>query len=201
MLKIGKDLASANPQKIEILNWPEQFSYKPGVRFSAWHDGKTLHLRYEVAEQSVKAEEGTPGKAVFRDSCVEFFIKPSADDPHYYNFEWNAIGTLYLAYRTGRKDPEEASAEVLRQVKAVSSLGKETFAERKGPVSWSLDIDIPVSALWHSGLKSWSGLKASANFYKCGDGLSVPHYVTWAPIATEAPDYHRPEFFAPVEFE
>jgi hypothetical protein len=132
---------------------------------------------------------------------VEFFIKPSASDPHYYNFEWNAIGTLYLAYRTGRKDPEEAPAEVLASVKAVSSLGTEPFGERKGEVRWAMDIEIPVEALWKSGLKSWDGLKAEANIYKCGDGLSVPHYVTWAPVKTENPDYHRPEFFVPVEFE
>ena len=201
MLKIGKNPSEAVPQKLECLNWPESFGYKPEVSFKAWHDGKTLHLRYEVSERSVKAEEGTPGKAVFRDSCVEFFIKPSADDPHYYNFEWNAIGTLYLAWRTGRKDPEEASPEVLKKVKAVSSLGSEPFAERQGPVSWTLDIEIPVEALWRSGLGTWAGMKARANLYKCGDGLSVPHYVTWAPIKTENPDYHRPEFFVPVEFE
>ena len=200
-LTIGKTAPAQPSGRLECLNWPDQFPYKPDVSFRAWHDGKVLHLSYEVEEQSVKAEEGTPGKAVYKDSCVEFFIKPSADDPHYYNFEWNAIGTLYLAYRTGRKDPEEAPAEVLESVKAVSSLGSEPFSERKGDVRWTLDIGIPVEALWKSGLKSWDGLKAFANVYKCGDALSVPHYVTWAPVKTENPDYHRPEFFVGVEFE
>lgn len=191
----------ARQEMLDCLNWPEQFAYKPEVSFTAWHDGKVLHLSYSVKEQSVRAEEGTPGNSVFRDSCVEFFLKPSADDPHYYNFEWNAVGTLYLAYRTGRKDPENAPAQVLSMVRATSSLGTQTFPERKGETEWKLDIEIPVEALWHSGLESWNGLKARANFYKCGDGLSVPHYITWAPIETENPDYHRPEFFAPVDFE
>jgi hypothetical protein len=51
------------------------------------------------------------------------------------------------------------------------------------------------------GKPSLSGLRAKANFYKCGDGLTVPHFVTWAPISTEKPDYHRPEFFDWLEFE
>jgi hypothetical protein len=34
-----------------------------------------------------------------------------------------------------------------------------------------------------------------ANFYKWGDGTSVPHYLTWSHIVTETPDFHRPEFF------
>ena len=48
-------------------------------------------------------------------------------------------------------------------MKAVSSLGTEPFGERKGDVRWTLDIGIPAGALWKSGLKSWDGLKASAN--------------------------------------
>ena len=201
MLTIPASKDRAVRQEISCLNWPDKFPYKPLVSFSAWHDGGTLHLSFAVSDQSGRAEEATAGKAGFRDSCVDFFIKPDAGDPHYYNFEWNAIGTLYLAWRTGRKDPENAPAEVLSKVKAVSSLGNTPFSERKEQTSWRLDIDIPAEALWHQGLSSWSGLHASANLYKCGDSLSVPHYVTWAPIATENPDYHRPEFFVPVDFE
>lgn len=38
-----------------------------------------------------------------------------------------------------------------------------------------------------------------ANFYKCGDGLTVPHYLSWSPIVTEKPDFHRPEFFNQIK--
>ena len=34
-----------------------------------------------------------------------------------------------------------------------------------------------------------------ANFYKCGDKTAHPHYLSWSPIHTEKPDFHRPEFF------
>ena len=66
---------------------------------------------------------------------------------------------------------------------------------------WGLDLLIPAAALWHNPGLDFKGLHARGNFYKCGDGLKVPHYVTWAPIATEKPDYHRPEFFGELFFE
>ena len=188
-------------QKLDCLNWPDKFPYKPDVSFTAWHCGDALTLEYKVKEQSVRALEAVPGNFVYKDSCVEFFFQPRSEDPHYYNFEWNPVGTLYLAYRTGRDDAELAPADVLQMVKAEPSLGTEPFAERPSEGEWSLLVKIPAPALWRSGLESFGCLRARANFYKCGDGLAVPHYVSWAPIDTPRPDFHRPEFFAPLEFE
>ena len=34
-----------------------------------------------------------------------------------------------------------------------------------------------------------------ANFYKCGDKTAHPHYLSWSPIDTPKPDFHRPDFF------
>lgn len=198
MLKVPFGRLSA-PQRLDCLNWKD-FPYKPEVSFRIGYDDSGIHLEYTVDEQTVRALQDTPGGFVYEDSCVEFFIQPDPADPHYYNFEWNAIGTMYLAWRTGRQDPETAPAEVLQLVKTESSLGAEPFAERPSEGPWTLKVFIPLEALWHSGLKSLKGLKSRANFYKCGDGLKVPHFVTWAPIDTEKPDYHRPEFFADLEF-
>jgi hypothetical protein len=62
-------------------------------------------------------------------------------------------------------------------------------------------IRIPLSCFQYSKITSLNGLKATANFYKCGDGTPEPHFVTWNPVGTENPDYHRPEFFGKVLFE
>ena len=40
-----------------------------------------------------------------------------------------------------------------------------------------------------------------ANFYKCGDELQTPHFLSWNPIQIEQPDFHRPDFFGTLEFE
>ncbi len=40
-----------------------------------------------------------------------------------------------------------------------------------------------------------------ANFYKCGDELQTPHFLSWNPIEIEKPDFHRPDFFGTLRFE
>ena len=198
--------------RLDCLNWEAGWSYKPLVEFRLWHTGDVLHLEYRVDEQAVRAVETRDGHDVYQDSCVEFFFQPLPDDPHYYNFEFNAIGTMVCSWRTGRMDPEDAPAEVLASVRREVALDGGAFApsvegnrlgfeERPSDGPWSLRADIPVEALWRSGIRSFNGLRARGNFYKCGDALKVPHFVTFAPIDTARPDYHRPEFFTELAFE
>lgn len=186
---------------LDQVNWPEAFPYKPEVRFRLWHDGAALYLDYEVEEQGTRAMQGVLGAPVYEDSCVECFIQPCPDtDPRYYNFEFNPIGMMAMACRTGRNDPEDAPQAVLESVSIKASAGSETFAEK--PLGkWSLSVRIPASALFNSAVGDFSGKEMKMNFFKCGDALKVPHFVTWAPISTPSPDYHRPEFFIPVSFE
>ncbi|MDO4827106.1 MAG: carbohydrate-binding family 9-like protein [Bacteroidia bacterium] len=67
---------------------------------------------------------------------------------------------------------------------------------------WHITFIIPISALYKDKFASWDELKgARCNFYKCGDGLSKPHYLSWAPVLTEKPNFHSPQFFGEVEFE
>lgn len=40
---------------------------------------------------------------------------------------------------------------------------------------------------------------AKAGFYKCGDETGRPHYGSWQKVETDAPDFHRPEFFESFE--
>ena len=189
------------PQTLDCVNWPGEYPYKPQASFRIWHDGKYLYIEYTVKEQTTKAEVSVPGQFVYMDSCVEFFVQPLEEDPHYYNFEWNPIGTLYLGYRTGRNDAEHPGQDILLSVEAEASEGTQEFGEREIPGCWSLLVKIPATALWHSGTQSRSGRRMKANFYKCGDGLKTPHFLSWAPIDTPVPDFHRPEFFVPIEFE
>ena len=37
--------------------------------------------------------------------------------------------------------------------------------------------------------------KLRATFYKCGDKTAHPHFLSWNPVGTPAPDFHRPDFF------
>jgi len=44
------------------------------------------------------------------------------------------------------------------------------------------------------------GVAWRANLNKCADGMSHPHWLTWAPVGVPRPDLHRPEFFGILEF-
>lgn len=185
---------------LENVNWKENFPYKPQVKFRVWHDGESFHIEYKVKEQGTRALQTVLGGPVYEDSCVECFIQPDPSDPHYYNFEFNPIGMMAMACRTGRNDPEDAPQDVLESVSIETTAGRVAFDE-KYVEEWGLKITIPASALFRSGVEDFSGRSMKMNFFKCGDGLKVPHFVTWAPIDTPKPDYHRPEFFQSVDFE
>ena len=45
------------------------------------------------------------------------------------------------------------------------------------------------------------GVAWRANFYKCADASSHPHWLTWAPVDWPQPDFHRKEFFGTLVFE
>ena len=89
----------------------------------------------------------------------------------------------------------------MEKIEIKSSLGNLPFEEKTGNFEWEIMIRIPLDCFAFDNIKSLSELKATANFYKCGEETSEPHYVTWNPIGVENPDYHRPEFFGKVEFE
>lgn len=199
--QVEEQLLCLPAEPIACCNWPEEFSYTPQVAFRAAHDGEHLYLRYEVREQVTRALQSVDGKPVCADSCVEIFLRPSLDDPRYYNFEFNAIGRLYAACRTGRRDPEYLDEEQRTRVERYASLGSEPFEECQGDNCWQLLVVISARALCNHKIADFSGRRMAMNLYKCGDGLTQPHYLSWAPIATPHPDFHRPEFFAEVVFE
>ncbi len=67
---------------------------------------------------------------------------------------------------------------------------------------WHITLVIPVTALFTDKFASWDEIRsARCNFFKCGDGLSMPHFLSWAPIQAEKPNFHTPQFFREVEFE
>jgi hypothetical protein len=184
--------------KIDTLNWDE-YSYKPAIGLKIAHSSNAVLLKFDVREKYIRALETQINGKVHKDSTVEFFI--SLDGENYYNFEFSCIGTIHVGYGPGRKDRERISPEILKKIEIVSSLGNQPFEEKTGDFQWQMVIKIPIECFVFDNLIAFDGVKATANFYKCGDETSEPHFVTWNPVKTATPDYHRPEFFAPIEFE
>lgn len=97
---VGFLMEKAQRESIDVINW-EEYSYKPIVAFDIARSKVNLYIRYFVKGNSLKALYETDGSPVYQDSCVEFFMK-RVNDPNYYNFEFNCIGTCDASYRESR---------------------------------------------------------------------------------------------------
>ncbi len=189
---------SGNTYHIETINWND-FSYKPDVTFSIGYTNKEILLKYYITEEYFKAEKTETNQRVCEDSCVEFFVSPE-EDGIYYNFEFNGIGTCLLGTGLSRESSIRADTGVVSKIRRLTSVGDSPVNEIKGPVTWSITIAIPFEVFFHHKVKSLKGKSFRANFYKCGDKLTVPHYVTWNHVGTDNPDFHQPEYFGLLRF-
>lgn len=183
---------------VSTINWAG-FDYKPDVRFKIARSKDELLIKYYVREDYLKAEKTRDNEMVCEDSCVEFFISPR-NDGFYYNFEFNAIGTCYLGSGTGRSDTAPVKDDIVSRVRRYSSVGEMPFAEIKGKHDWELTVGIPLGLIFGGDQGEILGKRVKANFYKCGDKLSRPHFLSWSSIESAEPDFHRPEFFGDLLF-
>jgi len=193
---VGQRLAEMPQHALGVLNW-HAFDYRPHVMFAIGYGGGDLCVRFAVEEQAVLAEKTETNDSVCQDSCVEMFIAPSGDD--YFNFEFNCIGTALVEQGPGRSDRTPLDPATIATIRRRSSLGSAPFTERKERTAWHLTAAIPLTILGLSET-DLAGHTCRANFYKCGDHLTTSHYLSWNPITTPTPDFHRPECFGVVRF-
>jgi hypothetical protein len=198
MDELEKAMDNLQHHKIDTLNWKDQV-YRPEVSFSIAYSSHEIFIKYFVKEIYFKAEKTEPNQNVYEDSCVEFFVSP-VDDGLYYNMEFNAIGTCLLGSGTGRKDSKRTDPKIISKIRRLASSGNKPLKEREGEYAWTITIAIPFEVFFHHNIEELTGKTFRANFYKCGDKLKVPHYLTWNPVGTEKPDFHRPEYFGFLKF-
>jgi len=182
--------------KIDSVNWPEAFPYCPETSFFIARSERYLALRYSVRGLDLRATVMEDNGRSWEDSCCEFFV--SVDGKEYFNVETTCIGSVLMAHGAGRADRTVLPAEEVAKVIRRGSLDHKEYALEGGPYEWTLDVLIPLGLIGLSR-DAFAG-SIRANFYKCADLSAHPHYVSWNPIPTEKPDFHRPEFFGLLEF-
>ena len=189
------DEALPKVRVVEQVNWPEAFPCKPLMVATVEKSDEDIRLNYYIKEQSVRAVAQRDNENIWEDSCAEFFILPNPADGIYYNFECNCAGKLLIGAGATRQGRERAQQEVTALVERHSSLGSEPFGEKLGETEWELSLRIPKEAFFKHQFASLKDVPLLCNIYKCGDKLSVPHFVSLFPIAAEKPDFHRPDCF------
>jgi len=183
---------------IDKVNWPE-YPYAPKATAHLAHDGEKLYCLYDVTENNLRVETLHDNGPVWEDSCVELFVA-DADGKHYYNFETNAIGTALASRRISRTECVHFLPEAMDRITRIPSLPrKRTDRFSEDGISWQLLVAIPFTLMGYEKGVLPDALRI--NLYKCGDKTNMPHFLSWAPVVTPSPDFHRPEFFEKVELE
>ena len=193
-------LEKERSHKIHIQPWPEYPEYYdlPKVSFKIAHGGDCICIKYDVEEHEVLARDRNTNDPVYKDSCVEFFIA-FGDDGTYYNLEFNRLGTCLGGFGIPGETRASLPAELLQTIKC-----ERSFLQKNGDpeptVNWTLMLMIPVEVFCFHQLNTLKGRDCRVNFYKCGDDLTQPHFLTWKNIVAPKPNFHLPEFFGNATF-
>ncbi|WP_201007796.1 carbohydrate-binding family 9-like protein [Paenibacillus glycanilyticus] len=196
-----KEWRALPPAEVAYQQWLH-IEQPPETEVRGVYDEEALHLQFRVYEESPVMRHRQHGDPVYQDSCVEFFVQPlPARDSRYLNFELNAAGVLLLEIgenggsKRKRILPEAASQFGIRTV-----LGLWNPECRR--MYWELNLRIPFAFLkyWFPDFRAEPGAVMKGNFYKCGDLTPAPHYLSWSPVQSDTPNFHRSDSFGTLVF-
>lgn len=183
---------------INCVNWEDKYPYHPITVFSMAYSDKFLYVNYFVRCNYLRAVNYKNNSPVAEDSCVEFFMQTPGSE-EYWNFEFNCIGAINASHRKDRKHPIRLTDMELATVKRYATCGNNPFQELEGIFNWGLAIAIPFELIGVDVSKR--PIEMKGNLYKCASATSMPHYLSWALIKTDKPDFHRPEYFGKIILE
>ncbi len=181
--------------KIDSISW-QQYDYLPAVEFSIAYNEENIFLKYYVNEKTIRAANCTVNSSVWEDSCVEFFISFD-NEKAYYNFEFNCAGTALVGYGESKTGRQLLPDQLVKQIATCVVINRDGLND---DIHWELTVAIPNSICCFNNAASLKGKTGRANFYKCGDLLPVPHFVSWNPISWPDPNFHLQEFFGILAF-
>ncbi len=190
---------------IEIKNYMgEKPEYQPVTQAKMLYDDDNVYVIFRVKDQYVRAVAKEYHGPVWKDSCVEFFFTPGKDRSlGYMNLETNCGGTALFHYQN---PPEKGMKEVtiadMKRIKIAHSLPKIVEPEITEPITWTLEYRLPLAIIekYCQVTRPGAGVIWRANFYKCVEHNSHPHWLTWSFVDYPKPSFHKPKFFGTLEF-
>jgi hypothetical protein len=179
-------------------------AHRPRVQARLQYDARFLHVIFRVEDRWIRCVATEYQGEVWKDSCVEFFFTPGADPGEgYFNLEVNCGGTALFTHRLDRETRVvPVSPAHGRELCIAHTLPSLVEPEQQGPVTWQVSYRIPWRMLeaYAPVAAPGPGVQWRANFYKCADGCSHPHWLTWAPVLLPQPDFHQKSFFGTLVF-
>lgn len=173
---------NANVAEINNFNWDKNMNTPHTTAKLLWSEAG-VHVRMVTDETPLLARVTKQNGDVYADSCMEFFIRPNANDERYINFEFNAFGTNYFSVRYSRDNFE------------LTKWGKKDFnvKSKVNDGEWVLMFTMPfrmVDEIFGGHTDTMYG-----NLYKCCEDKEPMHFASFYPIDTPTPDFHCPLFF------
>ncbi|WP_276483277.1 carbohydrate-binding family 9-like protein [Paraflavitalea pollutisoli] len=175
--------------------WAASYPYHPMVQFALGYGPAHLFLKYYVTEKTIRAVTNQVNGMVWQDSCVEFFI--TLDEVAYYNIEINCIGTALVGFGPSKNERNRLPAPVVEEIGTSSHIRRLSNDKL---FHWELTACIPLTVFLHHQPVSLKGKRLRGNFYKCGDLLPEPHYLSWQPLDSATPNFHLPAAFGSLHF-
>jgi len=201
------DPAWTRAETLEIAHFmPQSSSHRPRTSARLLYDAHTIHGIFQVEDRYVRCVRTHYFDEVWKDSCVEFFVRPKPNRG-YFNFEFSGGGAFLCSHIVnpergpeGFKEFTKLPPSVGQTVKVRSSLPARVEPEITEPLTWTLQFAIPVALFEEYVGKTplVSGQVWRGNFQKCADECSHPHWATWAPI--DELNFHRPDCFGQIAF-
>lgn len=184
--------------EIRCVNWQDAYPKAPESRAWLAHDGAAIHALFTIRTDELRAVATEDLQPVADDTCFEIFLK-KAGDTHYCNFEFNYRGVANVSRRPGRAGAVKFTPDLLALIRRHPLVETQPHdCRRADPTAeTALLVSIPLLLI---GVEPGAALplRLEGNIYSCSAKSSEPYFLSWAPIATAEPDFHRPDFFAPI---
>ncbi len=178
---------------------PASSSHLPRTLAKAVYDDTAIHVAFIVEDRHMHVANETPNSPVYKDSCVEFFFAPSTATG-YFNFEFNCAGVALMRHNRSREDYDWLTPDEFSSV-SIFTDGPRKIQDTPDPITWRLSASIPWALIrnYYKDFKPRSGTLSRANFYKCCDECSKPHWMSWSSVG-ESLSFHQPKRFGEVTF-
>ena len=181
---------------------PDHF---PATQAKVLYDDKNIYIFFMVQDQYVRSVANAHQEQVWQDSCVEFFFTPSENiSQGYFNVEANCGGFILLHHqKIDGKDMQLIDVDDINKMTIEHSMPQIVNPEISEPTTWTLKYAISFAMIekYASLKKPDHGVKWMANFYKCADSTSHPHWLTWSVVENPKPEFHLPQYFSTLLFD
>lgn len=162
-----------------------------------WNDDY-LYVGFTAFDPHISAEYDKRDDPVSRDDCVEVFIAPDTSAVNnYYNFEFNARGTILDRSPKMERSSQWNANELQVAVSITGTLNDETDTDSL----WTTEIAIPFKAFagYAPHLPPQPGDVWRLNLYRTGGKINL-QYITWSDTKMHKPQFHAPEHFGFAHF-